>query len=397
MRSTAEGPVKRRPLLRPEVLTAGAWGLLATAALAVLIVIGSRNLAYFDAALIGYTFGTLFAVFGVTYRYAMWLQRPPTRLYWLRGWQSFLNPRYALPNLVNWVRRMITDVALNRFIWRRSPLRGLAHALIMWGCVIAALITFPLVFGWLHFQTVPDDLERYRIFVFGFPTTTFPIDSVMAFMIFHGLVWSAFLVMAGVMLAMRRRMRDEGAAAVQRFGEDILPLVLLFAISLTGLLLTASYTWMKGYAYDFLALLHAATVIFTLIWLPFGKFFHIFQRPAQLGVSFYKDVGQNEAAALCRRCGQPFTSAAHVTDLIAVERALGYDYAVDDPALEHYQWICPPCRRAMVALAQGHAWQAARGLPADGAAPAPAVTPRYVNPAVSEGPLGVEDARNFHP
>ena len=30
------------------------------------------------------------------------------------------------------------------------------------------------------------------------------------------------------------------------------------------------------------------TVIFTLLWLPFGKLFHIFQRPAQLGVSFYQ-------------------------------------------------------------------------------------------------------------
>jgi hypothetical protein len=397
MRSTADGPVKRPPLIRPEVQAAAAWGLLVTAALAALIVIGSRNLAHFDAALIGYTFGSLFAVFGITYRYAMWLQRPPTRLYWRRGWQSFLHPRYWLPNLRNWVARMTTDVAFNRFIFRRGLQRGVAHWLIMWGCVIAALITFPLVFGWLHFQSVPGQLERYRVFVFGFPTTTFPIDSFQAFMIFHGLVWSAFLVIAGVMLAMRRRKRDEGAAALQRFGEDILPLVLLFAISLTGLLLTASYTWMKGYAYDFLALLHAVTVIFTLIWLPFGKFFHIFQRPAQLGVSFYKDVGQHEAAAHCRRCGQPFSSETHVRDLIAVERALGYRYEVDDPALEHYQWICPPCRRAMLAVAQGEVWQAARGQSADGAGPAQPAMPRYVNPAVGEGPLGVEDARNFHP
>ena len=43
-----------------------------------------------------------------------------------------------------------------------------------------------------------------------------------------------------------------------------LPLLLLFAISVTGLMLTASYTWMKGYAYEFLAILHACTVIFTL-------------------------------------------------------------------------------------------------------------------------------------
>ncbi len=67
--------------------------------------------------------------------------------------------------------------------------------------------------------------------------------------------------------------------------------MLLFAISVTGLMLTASYTWMKGYAYDFLAILHAITVIMTLLWLPFGKFFHVFQRPAQLGVALLQGRG----------------------------------------------------------------------------------------------------------
>ena len=150
------------------------------------------------------------------------------------------------------------------------------------------------------------------------------------------------------MLAMRRRMRDHGAAAVQQFGEDFLPLILLFAISVTGLMLTASYTWMKGYGYDFLAILHAITVIFTLLWLPFGKFFHIFQRPAQLGVSFYKDVGARGEQARCRRCGEAFASRMHVEDLIEVERELGYRYEMAGPATEHYQWICPrlPARDA---------------------------------------------------
>ena len=47
-----------------------------------------------------------------------------------------------------------------------------------------------------------------------------------------------------------------------------LALLALFAISMTGLMLTASYTWMRGYGYDFLAVLHAITVIVTLLWLP---------------------------------------------------------------------------------------------------------------------------------
>jgi hypothetical protein len=49
----------------------------------VAIVVGGRNLAHFDAALVAYTFATLFAAFEITYRYAMWLQHPPTRMYWL--------------------------------------------------------------------------------------------------------------------------------------------------------------------------------------------------------------------------------------------------------------------------------------------------------------------------
>ena len=38
------------------------------------------------------------------------------------------------------------------------------------------------------------------------------------------------------------------AVTLQQFGQDLLPLILLFAISVTGLLLTASDMWMKGYA-----------------------------------------------------------------------------------------------------------------------------------------------------
>ena len=69
----------------------------------------------------------------------------------------------------------------------------------------------------------------------AFPMQDFPVESVIAFVLFHGLVWASFLVIAGVMLAFRRRMIDHGAVAVQQFGQDILPLVLLFAISVTGL------------------------------------------------------------------------------------------------------------------------------------------------------------------
>jgi hypothetical protein len=338
-----------------ERVRAAAWAALCTLALGAAIVVGSRKLQNFDAALVAYTFATLFATFGITYRYSMWLSRPPTNLYWRRGWQVFLNRRFLGRNLTALVRRLVVEFAANRFIFRRARQRGIAHTLIMWGTLSAAAITFPLVWGWIHFQTVPGDLHAYRAYVFGVPAFEFPIPSFVSFVLFHGLVWSSVLVIAGVMLAFRRRMVDHGAVAVQQFGQDILPLLLLFAISVTGLMLTASYTWMKGYAYEFLAILHAATVIGTLLWLPFGKLFHVFQRPAQLGVGFYKEAVERGEQGRCARCGAEHAGISMLNDLKVVERELGFDYEMADGG--HYQDICPKCRRALFGLAQGAQWR----------------------------------------
>ena len=84
------------------------------------IVAGSRNLAHFDAALVAYTFSILFATFGLTYRYAMWLERPPTALYWWRGWQVVFRRgpgTRRLRNLGRGLSEAVSDIALNRFIY----------------------------------------------------------------------------------------------------------------------------------------------------------------------------------------------------------------------------------------------------------------------------------------
>ena len=170
-----------------ETTVATLVGVLTTAILAVLIVVGSRRLSHFDAALVGYTFATLFAVFGITYRYAIWLQRPPTWLYWKRGWQLFFRPRFLPRNLVVWTGRLVNAFVFNRFIWRRSVGRGAAHWLILWGCILAAAITFPLVFGWIQFTLDPNNFDDYRVVIFGFKTFSFPIESMLGALIFHGL------------------------------------------------------------------------------------------------------------------------------------------------------------------------------------------------------------------
>jgi MFS transporter, NNP family, nitrate/nitrite transporter len=119
----------------------------------------------------------------------------------------------------------------------------------------------------------------------------------------------------------------------------------------TGLALTVSQEWLRGEAYSFLALLHAITVIAGLLYLPFGKFFHIFQRPAQLGVKLYQQAGDSGEGAVCARCGERFASRMHVEDLKRVLPRVGFDYTMNGPA-GHWQQFCPACKRKTLATAQ---------------------------------------------
>ncbi|MSR32924.1 MAG: hypothetical protein EXR99_15630 [Gemmataceae bacterium] len=144
-----------------------------------------------DAALVGYVFATLFAAFAITYRYTLWLQRPPTQMYWKRGVWAFFRSPPAWKSTVRVARRLVSIFLLNRFIWRRSFSRGLSHSLILWGCLTASLITFPLVFGWVHFETLPGGFTFYQAFLFGFPLFSFRHESALGLFLFHGLVWSS--------------------------------------------------------------------------------------------------------------------------------------------------------------------------------------------------------------
>ncbi|MEZ5239007.1 MAG: hypothetical protein R2716_08645 [Microthrixaceae bacterium] len=122
-------------------------------------------------------------------------------------------------------------------------------------------------------------------------------------------------------------------------------------MSVTGLFLTASSLWLDGAFYSFLNNLHALTVILGLLYIPFGKLFHIFQRPANLGVHYYRAEGECGAQLECVRCGEPFASAMQMRDLKEVLPMVGFDY--DSAGGDNWQDRCPRCRRASVTLAQG--------------------------------------------
>ena len=342
-----------------DQLRASAWATMTTGLLVAAIVVGSRNLQHFDAALVIYTFAVIFATWGITYHYAVWLNKPPTRRFFDRSvelvkGEGFLRSARILSST------FATHIVGQTFIRRRSTLRWWMHQLLFWGCLSAVAITFPLVFGWIHFGSRPDDQMTYVTYLFGFPVGSFRIRTVVSWLLFHGLDISAVLVLGGVALAIWRRLRDRGALALQDFGADFLPLILLFAISVTGLALTASTLWLRGAFYGFLAILHAITVIGALLYLPFGKFFHIFQRPAQLGVKLYQEAGAREPGAACARCGRGYASRMQIDDLRRVLPELGFDYRIEGPA-ETWQGLCPACKRTSLATAQLRMLERTRG------------------------------------
>jgi nitrate/nitrite transporter NarK len=340
-------------------IRAGLTATFFTGLLVAAIVTGSRNLQNFDAALVIYTFATVFATWGVVYHYRVWLDKPPTRVYWERGWQLF-RKEGMLRGTVRLVRLATTHLAAQTFIRRRSVLRWWMHQLLFGGCVLAVLITFPLVFGWISFQTLPTDQETYVVLVYGFPALAFRLHTLFAELLFHGLDIAAILVLGGIALSLWRRFRDRGAQAVQSFALDFLPLILLSAISVSGLALTVSQNWLRGEFYGFLAILHAITVIAALLYLPFGKLFHIFQRPAQLGVKFYQASGEAGEPAVCKRCGERFASRMHIDDLNHVLPQVGFDYRMGESRFT-WQEICPACKRKSMSLAQLRLREEARG------------------------------------
>jgi hypothetical protein len=331
------------------------WGVFSAGLIVTGIYFGSRGLRDFDSALVAYAGASVFAAFGLGYRYGMWLTRPPTLLYWRRGWQVFFQ-RFPV-NVLKLFAIAWDNLVAQRFIEKRSRLRWLSHLLIAWGCMLAAAVTFPLSFGWVRFESDPPAPLMYVAFVFGVRVFRFASDGPFAPLVFNVLDIAAFMVLTGIGLSLWRRARDRGALAVQQLANDLVPLMLLFAVSVTGLFLTFSTHLMRGVHYAFLSELHAVTVIFTLVYLPFGKFFHVFQRPAQLSIKFYKEAGAQGGQTHCARCEAPFATKLHVSDLKHVEAALGIRY---ETTAGHYQDVCPSCRRKMLALAQGDLWHAAR-------------------------------------
>lgn len=329
------------PLAGPVLQVNNRGALAAGAATALLltaaILLGSRNLDNFDVALLGYALGTIFLGFGIAYRTVLWAQSPAARRYMVRGWKALVKPGPDLPKM-EIPRTLVSTLLLQRFIAERSNARWLAHQGLFWGVISATLITFPLTFGFIHFRAVQGTESLYWIYMNGIRTIKIDALGVVGWMMFHGLILSAVLVIGGGAWFLHRRWTERGNN-LTRFGRDLMPLIALMAISVTGLLLTVSSALMGGFAYQPLAFIHMCTVVLTLVWIPFGKFFHTVQRPAMIGVHLHKQSAlASEGAHRCPSCGAEVEGAVFISDLQKTMTELGLDYG---------GWIetCPACKR----------------------------------------------------
>lgn len=335
-------PPPERPRLRPALIATAVSVLLVLA-----IVLGSRGLRDFDSALIPYTVATVFLTFGVTYRYLVWISSPAAWRLFVQGlrtafsWRNFRRAPSSLP------RMAATYLGFQRFLGARSHARWIAHQAMFWGCLLAVAITFPLTWGWFTFTGSSATGPGYEMRVWGFKVLGFSSSSVFGWAMYHGLDLAAVLVIGGVGYFLWRRTRDRAATTGQRFGYDFLPLLALLTISVTGLLLTFSEICLHGGGYEFLAILHMVSVVFTLVYLPFGKFFHIVQRPAAVGMQLFKHQSAASAAEAggagllpCRRCGEPIDTVPFVENLRGTMRDLRLDF-------DEWAEYCPRCKRVL--------------------------------------------------
>ncbi|MEU7434730.1 hypothetical protein AB0B07_28435 [Streptomyces sioyaensis] len=182
-------------------------------------------------------------------------------------------------------RETVAGLGFRKFVGAHSAARWVAHQLLFWGCLLAVLISIPLVWGWLTFTaaTGPGPGPGYDMRIWGFRVIGFDSSDVIGWIVFHGLDLAALLVIAGAGYFLWRRLRDRAAEPGARVAYDLVPLLALLVIAATGLLLTFSALFLHGGGYRLLALLHMASVVFTLVYLPFGKFFHPVQRSGAVG------------------------------------------------------------------------------------------------------------------
>ncbi len=198
-----------------ETIKATGWGTLVTLIVAIFIVIGSRNLSHFDAALVGYTFAILFATFGdhVPLRDVA-AAAADRALLETRMADLFCGRGIWLATVAMWFARLTHEFAFNHFIARRGASRWGAHMADYVGMPDRDRHHLPAGLRVDSFRNAARGFELGIAPTFSvFPTFAFPVHSLDGIPDIPRFGLGLDPGNAGVMLAMRRRMQDHGAAA----------------------------------------------------------------------------------------------------------------------------------------------------------------------------------------
>ncbi|WP_139488566.1 hypothetical protein [Brevibacillus dissolubilis] len=302
-------------------------------ALLILTYITTRAFTHIDLALYGYMVGTLTFIGGFLYRFSAWAERPPTNIIIKKGLKLLF--RKSTPATT------VDHLAVYKFIWNRGWYRALQHVFLGWGCLLSAAVTFPLVFGWMYFTM--EENGYYHVVGFGIDLMRVKADGFIAFLFYNALNITAFMVIAGVCMALYRRIKNMQARAEQTVIYDFMPLYMLLFISVTGLALTFSNIFLHGFAHPVISIIHQFSVIVTLIYLPFGKLAHIPFRPMSVLARNYREHYSEQAPKACRCCNNTFVSVEQSNDVIDVLKQNDINFKT--PEGYHLAELCLPCRR----------------------------------------------------
>ncbi|PLR96916.1 MFS transporter [Bacillus sp. T33-2] len=310
--------------------------------------VATDNFLHIDMALLGYAISSAIFAVGLAIRMSFWLYRTATNRVASRSVKNLFDKQRQKRNAKAVFKTLIDNIILQKFIFNRGLYRGIQHLMISWGCIISFGVTFGLTFGWFRFDLV--DPETYQVVFFNIPTIKMAAHGIFAEIVYNALNIGAIMVMIGVCMALYRRVTDYDVKVTQRFEFDILPLLILLAVTATGLFLTVSYTFLEGWMHHYMSLIHQVTVVVMLMYFPFGKLFHVPIRPLATAVPMsYQETVKVDTKA-CKCCGQVYSDDAQIADVQAILKAQNFDLQLADGSyLSDY---CTACRRRMRALKQ---------------------------------------------
>lgn len=320
---------------------AAKWSFVVFTLLVLSTWIGSSGFEHVDMALFGYYVGAVVCVIGMSVRVALFFGRPATSQVLQRSFRQMRHEKKRATQAV--AKTAVENIVLQHFLWERGWYRWTQHMLIAWGCVGSFAITFGLTFQWMRFDLI--DVDTYQIVVFGIPTIQMAAHGLFAEIVYNGLNITATMLLIGVSMALYRRLRDPDVKVTQRFEFDIVPLLMLLIVTLSGLVLTVSYVVFKGFLHHELALFHQLTVIVFLCYFPFGKLFHMPIRPMAAGVPMNYRGQPSDETRTCHACGTRYATDAQIEDVKAILSHHTIDLGLKDGTqLSDY---CPACRRKL--------------------------------------------------